>query len=52
MFAEDEEGYAQVSSEEQRAEVVNLCDATEEWLYDEGRGQVASVYKLVITSTS
>lgn len=34
-----------VSTKEQRQNVLELADATEEWLYDEGRGQTITVYK-------
>jgi serine/threonine-protein kinase RIO1 len=34
-----------ISTDIQRKEAVDLCDVTEEWLYDEGRGKEAAVYK-------
>jgi hypoxia up-regulated 1 len=43
-IADREEELKAVSTEEQRQEVVDMANAAEEWLYDEGRGQSIAVY--------
>lgn len=42
---DEEDQLAVISTSEQRDEVVELCNAVEEWLYDEGKNQEVSVYK-------
>lgn len=37
--------FKQISTDEQRQEVVDMANAAEEWLYDEGRGQTIAVYQ-------
>lgn len=44
-ISDDEDKLKAVSTEEQRQEVVDLANAAEEWLYDEGRDQSVEVYK-------
>jgi len=41
----DDARFKQISTEEQRQEVVDLANGAEEWLYDEGRGQTIAVYQ-------
>jgi hypothetical protein len=43
-ISDREDELSAVSTEEQRASVVAMADAAEEWLYDEGRGQSIAVY--------
>jgi hypoxia up-regulated 1 len=43
-IADREDELKAVSTEEQRQEVVDMANAAEEWLYDEGRGQSIAVY--------
>lgn len=43
-IADQEEELKAVSTEEQRQEVIDMANAAEEWLYDEGRGQTIAVY--------
>mmetsp|Transcript_12702 Transcript_12702/g.12343 ORF Transcript_12702/g.12343 Transcript_12702/m.12343 type:complete len:926 (+) Transcript_12702:120-2897(+) len=44
-LGDDEEALKAVSTEEQRQEVLDLGNETEEWLYDEGRGADVSEFK-------
>jgi len=37
--------FKKISTDEQRQEVVDMANAAEEWLYDEGRGQTIAVYQ-------
>eukprot|EP01039_Chlorochromonas_danica_P006723 gene6723-7432_t len=41
---DEEDQLKVVSTEEQRQEVVDLANASEDWLYDEGRDQTVAVY--------
>jgi hypothetical protein len=41
---DDEDKLKSVSTDEQRQEVIDLANAAEEWLYDEGRDQKVEVY--------
>jgi hypoxia up-regulated 1 len=44
-LTDDEDNWKQVSTEEQRQEVMDLANAAEEWIYDEGRNAGVSEYK-------
>lgn len=44
QLSDREDELKQVSTDEQRQEVVDLANETEEWLYDEGRDQTVAVY--------
>lgn len=43
--ADEETALAKVSTEEQRQEVVDLANAAEEWLYDDGRDATVAQYQ-------
>lgn len=43
-LSDREEELKAISTEEQRQAVVDMANAAEEWLYDEGRGQTIAVY--------
>lgn len=42
---DEEDKLKAVSTEEQRQEVIDLANAAEDWLYDEGRNQEVEVYR-------
>jgi hypoxia up-regulated 1 len=44
-IADDESALAAISTEEQRQEVVDLANAAEEWLYDDGRDATVAQYQ-------
>jgi hypoxia up-regulated 1 len=44
-LSDEEDKLKVVSTEEQRQEVIDLANAAEEWLYDDGRDQPVSVYQ-------
>jgi len=44
-LTEEEDELKKVSTDEQRQEVIDLCNTTEEWLYDEGRSADMAAYK-------
>ena len=44
-LADDEDNWKKVSTEEQRQEVIDLANAAEEWIYEDGRDAGVSDYK-------
>lgn len=44
-LTDDEDNWKTVSTEEQRQEVVDLANAAEEWIYDDGRNADVNEYK-------
>jgi len=49
-LSENEDDYKKVSTDEQRAEIVTLCDEAEEWLYDDGRDADTAGFKAKLSS--